>query len=324
MNKKIIIILILGFLFFSYFVLALDKVEINTATLEQLDTLTGIGPVMAQRITDARPFSSLNDLLRVSGIGEKTLQKIKDQGLAYVDADIQHVAQTLAPAPIPLKPSPEISHEQTYSNGVIINEILPSPKGADETDEWIELYNSNNFDVDLSGWKLLDTNGTPTTFIISQNTKIYANGFLIFKRPDTKIMLNNDADGLNLLAPDGKIIDLVDYTSAPIGQSYNKTNSGWMKSATLTPGAVNIVTAIIKAPSTSSGTNGLPKTKTSDKNNIVGAGLADISQVVDVNQEETKATNPWFLFYTALAITIISASIILFIKLRLFKTNVRT
>lgn len=61
-----------------------NGVDVNTASLAQLDTLTGIGPVYAQRIIDGRPYSSVDDLLRVSGIGPVTLQKIKNQGLAYV------------------------------------------------------------------------------------------------------------------------------------------------------------------------------------------------------------------------------------------------
>lgn len=52
----------------------------NSATLAQLDTLPGIGPVLAQRIVDARvlrPFEKPDDLRRVKGIGPKTLEKIR-------------------------------------------------------------------------------------------------------------------------------------------------------------------------------------------------------------------------------------------------------
>jgi competence protein ComEA len=52
-------------------------VNLNTATAEQLDTLPGVGPVTAQKILDWRgthgAFSSVDELLEVDGIGEKTL-----------------------------------------------------------------------------------------------------------------------------------------------------------------------------------------------------------------------------------------------------------
>lgn len=57
-------------------------VNINTASSAELQTLSGIGPSMAQSIIDDRskngPFASVDDLMRVSGIGEKKLAKIKD------------------------------------------------------------------------------------------------------------------------------------------------------------------------------------------------------------------------------------------------------
>lgn len=61
---------------------ASDLVNINTANASELQTLSGIGPSMAQSIIDERtqngPFTSIDDLMRVSGIGEKKFAKIKD------------------------------------------------------------------------------------------------------------------------------------------------------------------------------------------------------------------------------------------------------
>ena len=55
-------------------------VNINTATAGQLDTLPGVGPVTAQKILDWRgangAFSSVDELLEVDGIGEKTLAEL--------------------------------------------------------------------------------------------------------------------------------------------------------------------------------------------------------------------------------------------------------
>ena len=73
----------------------------------------------------------------------------------------------------------------------------------------------------------------------------------------------------------------------------------------------------------------LLKSKKSDNSKEVNAGEVDLSlpaqagQATNLNQENTQTTNPWFLFFTALAITIISAFVVLIIKLK-FQKNVRT
>lgn len=56
-------------------------VDINTASLEKLKTLPGVGDVTAQKIIDQREkeaFSSIEDIMKVPGIGKKTFETIRD------------------------------------------------------------------------------------------------------------------------------------------------------------------------------------------------------------------------------------------------------
>ncbi|MCX6720745.1 MAG: DUF5011 domain-containing protein [Candidatus Staskawiczbacteria bacterium] len=123
------------------------QININTASAEDLDKITQVGPTTAQKIISARPFYSLNDLLRVSGIGPATLQGIIAQGCAYVEPGL-----TSPPAggggggggggaPAPVLQNPLISEIQIAGQ-------------TNVNDDWVELYNPNDSSFSLKGWSI--------------------------------------------------------------------------------------------------------------------------------------------------------------------------
>jgi competence protein ComEA len=55
------------------------KVDINSADVKALETLPGVGPAIAQRIVDSRPYHSLADLEKVKGLSKTKVEALKDE-----------------------------------------------------------------------------------------------------------------------------------------------------------------------------------------------------------------------------------------------------
>jgi competence ComEA-like helix-hairpin-helix protein len=53
------------------------SLDLNTATERELQSIKGIGPVLAERIIAGRPYRTVDDLLKVKGIGPKRLEKFR-------------------------------------------------------------------------------------------------------------------------------------------------------------------------------------------------------------------------------------------------------
>lgn len=156
----------------------LGGANINTASEQDLEKIIDVGPVTAQKIIDARPFCSLDDLLRVSGIGEKTLQEIKNQGCAYVESGICS--------------SPVVSGGGGGSAPVVYPKILISEVQvageSDDKQEFVELYNPNNSDIDLTNWFLQRKTATGSSWAtyapktLFSGKSILANGYFLIAR----------------------------------------------------------------------------------------------------------------------------------------------
>ena len=307
-----------AFLFLSLlpiFVLAANKVEINTASPEQLDEIVGIGPALAQRIINARPFSSIEDLLKVKGIGEKTLQKIKAQGLAYVKG------QTTLPAQ-EADQIPNTDYQDTaknYPKGIVINEILAAPEGADEEEEWIEIFNQNDFEVALSGWKIKDKIGAATSYFFPAGKKIAAKEYLVLTRPVAKITLNNSGDGLEITNPNGEVVDSVDFGSTTKNQSYNRIDSGWKWSSVLTPGKENSISQKSSNPVTKKTQSRDSQSTNQDNLKAPENNFSSAEKTATVSEKIPGSSNFSSVLFLAAAIAFASGFGILFLKKKLLQ-----
>lgn len=136
---------------------------------------------------------------------------------------------TIVPTPIPID----------YSTWhVRLNEIYSSPTTSNK--EWIELYNSDLIDYDLTNWTLDDSLTTKSICkkIGTTNNIIKAKDYLVVECVSQ--VLNNTGDDAHLISPDGQQHDLFTYTSIDSTHSWSYFSSGWEVTSIITKNAENI------------------------------------------------------------------------------------
>jgi len=83
MLKKWIVSLLLAFSLSTFAAFAADKININTASADELQLLDGVGPSTANAIVQYRDengaFDSVEDLVNIKGIGEKKVASLSEQ-----------------------------------------------------------------------------------------------------------------------------------------------------------------------------------------------------------------------------------------------------
>ena len=126
---------------------------------------------------------------------------------------------------------------------IIITEFLPNPEDSDRDNEFIELYNEGENDVDLEGWTIQDKAGKVKTFIIPEKNIIKAKSYKVFYSDETRIALNNSGDGIMLKNSYENIISESSVSdSAKEDQSYSlDDNNKWVWTLRPTPGRENVI-----------------------------------------------------------------------------------
>ncbi len=126
------------------------------------------------------------------------------------------------------------------TKSVIINEILPknTQYGSDEDgefDDWIELFNLSNEDIDISGYYLTDSKKEYTKWKFPSGTVISKNGYLVVWADGdsthvsglhTNYKLSSDGETVVFLTPELEVINMVEYPPTVLEQSYARIPNG--------------------------------------------------------------------------------------------------
>ena len=135
---------------------------------------------------------------------------------------------------------------------VKLNEVLAAPRlvdfnrdgRVDSADEYVELYNPGDVEVDVGGWQLDDAEGGSRAYVLPAGVALAPHGFLLLFHAQTGVALNNDGDAVRLLAADGQTeIDRFDYTGSQPDAAWSRSVDGggaWTEDYPPSPGNPNL------------------------------------------------------------------------------------
>ena len=226
------------------------------------------------------------------------------------------------------------------TNNVVINEIAWMGTNISANDEWIELYNNVNSDIDLNNWKLIAQDKTPK---IDLKGKIPAKGFFLLERTDNTTVpnisaniiytgaLNNNGEYLQLINNKGEVIDEINCLDAWLAgdnktkQTMEKIGDNWQtsKNSGGTPNVLNSPGALpIPAPEVK---ESITPGKVSDVKKIAEIAEKEIPPLLKKGKVEElpQFSNDFFsILLTGLPISLGSSALILLLK-RKVKTKTK-
>jgi len=147
---------------------------------------------------------------------------------------------------------------------VIISEVAWMGTTASANDEWIELHNTTDAAIDVTGWKLQTTDGGLLVELIGSIT---ANGYYLLERTDDDTVPDISADTIytGSLSNTGETLVLIDTEETVIDRL--DASTGWTAGDNITKQTLERATDSSWQTSTNSG--GTPKTKNSDTRPII-------------------------------------------------------
>ena len=128
---------------------------------------------------------------------------------------------------------------------VVINEVMPAPSTGNE---WVEVKNTSETAITLSGWKLEDAAGALSPTPPFQSSIVPAHGLTVFELVNK---LNNTGDSVILKNPTQQIVDQLRYSSSSATLSWSRNSSGQFALSTPSRGLENFIAHSSPSPSPS-------------------------------------------------------------------------
>jgi|JI10StandDraft_1071094.scaffolds.fasta_scaffold07716_10 hypothetical protein len=128
-----------------------------------------------------------------------------------------------------------------------ITELLPNPvgTGTDGSEEYIELYNSNEQPFNLGGFKLQTGVTTKYTYTFPAGTTLPAKSFRAFYAVQTGLSMSNTGSQAALLDPEGTEISTTEaYTGAKDGMAWALAQGAWYWTNRQTPNDTNVIVQV--------------------------------------------------------------------------------
>ena len=151
---------------------------------------------------------------------------------------------------------------------MILNEFMANPQSDDE---WIELKNTTSNTLDLSSYKLADSEGGTGAVNIPEGSTVNPHSFYVFYFSSPR--LNNSGDTVRFLTADNSLLDSHSYQASQKGVSFAKDQTGnWYETSTATPGAENVIIQ----PTTNSSSQDRDSTPTPTKSSTQNQSVAGI------------------------------------------------
>jgi hypothetical protein len=213
------------------------KLKTEKATVTVMETTT-ISKTIITTITHEKSITFTTKIISISTYSV-TVSSFKTITVTTTSTMIPTITTTQATVRTETASTTTVTTTQPIIS-IYINEVEANPPGGDEGNEWIELYNPNNFDINLKDWCVSTTHGATVTIRFVSEV-IPAEGYLIVRYSGQWI--DNEDESLELFDSQGRRVDSTPLLNDPYNdnRSWQRVPDGsdnW-KFKTATPNASN-------------------------------------------------------------------------------------